>query len=80
MMLQSTMSLWYLILALNLSSLFSMDWTLASTILGRCVRCAWVLNLFLMLARLPLGLLRVASASVAVVVVTQFRWTRLDQE
>ena len=55
-MLQSRMSLWYLILALRSSSLFSSDWTLASRMLGSGGLCARLLSLFLMPARFPLGL------------------------
>uniref|UniRef100_A0A3P8QRA0 C-type lectin domain-containing protein n=1 Tax=Astatotilapia calliptera TaxID=8154 RepID=A0A3P8QRA0_ASTCA len=53
--LQSRMSLWNFTLALRSSSLFSSDWTLASRMLGRGVRCARALSLFLTPARFPLG-------------------------
>ncbi len=52
-MLQSLMSRWKLILALRSSILFSMDWTVASRILGRGGLLALFLSLLRIPARLP---------------------------
>lgn len=52
--LQSRMSCWNLILALKLSILFSIDWTLASRILARGGLWALVLSLLQTPARFPL--------------------------